>query len=86
MISVTESSLQQEEENHMWPGKSKCKEFWTHFEIPVNQRHYLKYESILNLRHLKKVMMVALISVSVLHRDCLVTTFRNIPYNRNHNL
>jgi len=51
-ISLTESSLQQEEENHMWPGKFKFKEFWTHFLIPINQKYFLKYERILHMRHL----------------------------------
>lgn len=51
-ISVTESSLQEEEENHTWPGKFNFKESWTHLLIPINQKYYLKYETTLNLRHL----------------------------------
>lgn len=49
-ISVTEPSLQQEEENHMWPGTFK--KFWPYFLIPINQKYFLKHESILNVRHL----------------------------------
>jgi len=30
--------------------------------------------------------MVALISMSVLHRDCLVMTFRNVPSKRNQHI
>lgn len=37
---VTESSLQQEEENHMQPGKFK--EFWPYFLIPINQKYFFK--------------------------------------------
>lgn len=49
-VSVTEASLQQDE-NHMWPGKYRFKEFWTYFLIPIRDI-FFKYESTLNVRHL----------------------------------